>query len=166
MRRAVQRELLPKQPGLAISLATGETYEEVVKREVKKRQRTKLEDSLAEEIRFFGLPQAVREFRFHPDREFRADFAWPDRKILVECQGGIFMRAGKGGHNRGAHMEVDYEKINEAQRLGWTVFQFGPKSLYRPKGGIQASKAIEFLYPILRGESLAEARGLPKQIAK
>lgn len=160
MRRAVQRELLPAQPGLALELTTGETYAQVVKRE--KGKRTRLEDSLFAEFRLFGLPLPEREFMFHPTRKWRADFCWVTQKIIVEIEGGIFMRAS-GRHNRGAYMEQDFEKLNSAAAMGYSVYRFGPKAVKKPKGGIQASKALEFLYPILRGETLAQSRGLPKQ---
>jgi len=82
-------------------------------------------------------------------RQFRADFAWPERKILLEVQGGIFMPGGKGGHNRGAYMELEYEKQNEAVRLGWAVYKFGPKWCHRQKRTARPSKALEFMFRVL-----------------
>lgn len=110
--------------------------------------KTLLEDGLYGEFKLFGLPLPERQFMFHPERKWRADFAWPDRKIMIEVQGGIFMRGG-GGHNRGAGIEGDHEKHNEAVRLGWYVFHFGPRALYIPSRASQASRALSFLYPIL-----------------
>lgn len=110
----------------------------------------KLEDSLYGEFKLFGLSLPLRQFLFHPKRKWTVDFAWPDLKIIVEVQGGIFMPKGKGGHNRGAYMEKEYEKHNEAARLGWQVYKFGPKALYIKKRTSQSSKALAFLYPLLR----------------
>jgi very-short-patch-repair endonuclease len=128
------------------------TNAEVLKkyREKKPSQKTLLEDSLFEEFRFHGLPLPERQYFFHPVRKWRADFAWPDRKIIVEVQGGLFMRSKKGGHNRGAYMEKEYEKHNYAASAGWKVFKFGPKACYKPKRAAQWSLALEFLFPILK----------------
>ena len=68
------------------------------------------------------LPMPEYEHRFHPVRKWRFDLAWPSIKLAVEFQGGNFVA---GGHNRGAHQASDYDKLNEAQRLGWIVLQFG-----------------------------------------
>jgi very-short-patch-repair endonuclease len=56
-----------------------------------------------------------REYRFHPTREWRFDFALPERKLAVEVQG-----LGPGHQSREG-MSRDYEKNNEAIRLGWQV---------------------------------------------
>lgn len=113
---------------------------------VKKSQRERLEDGLLGEIRFYSLPEPVRQFQFAaPDRKWKADFAWPDRKILVEVQGGLYIA---GGHNRGAQMENQYEKMNEAQKRGYRIFLFGPKALRCPKH--ESSLALAFLYDLLR----------------
>ena len=55
----------------------------------------------------------------HHQRRYRADFAYPERKILV-VQGGIYTR---GAHSRGIGLERDYEKLNLAQLNGFRVFQ-------------------------------------------
>ena len=39
-----------------------------------------------------------REYQFHPTRKWRFDFAHLDRKIAVECEGGIW-RQGGGAHS-------------------------------------------------------------------
>lgn len=68
------------------------------------------------------IPQPEREYHFLlPVRRFRADFAWPDWKLVVEIQGGIWKR---GRHGRGTGIVNDYERVNEAAIQGWTVLQF------------------------------------------
>jgi len=110
-----------------------------------------LEDSLFAELKLHGLPMPERQFKFHPTRQWKFDFAWTDtpRGIAVEIQGGIFAR-GRGGHNRGAYMEKTYSKINEAVRLGWRVYMFGPKACYVSKRSGQPSKALQFLRGVLQ----------------
>lgn len=73
------------------------------------------------QVRAAKLPQPVREFRFHPTRKWRSDFAWPDRKLLVEYEGGAFTQ---GRHTRGAGFEKDCEKYNSAVLLGFRVLRF------------------------------------------
>jgi very-short-patch-repair endonuclease len=65
--------------------------------------------------------EMVAEYRFHHKRLWRFDFAFPSQMIGIELQGGTWVN---GGHNRGAQMSKDYEKINTAQATGWKVFQF------------------------------------------
>lgn len=62
----------------------------------------------------------TREYRFHPDRRWRFDFAWPAVKVAVEIEGGSWVR---GGHNRGVGYQKDCEKYNAATALGWRVFR-------------------------------------------
>jgi hypothetical protein len=80
----------------------------------------------------YGLPSPQAEYRFHPVRRWRFDYAWPDRKIAVERQGGIWMRGitGRGGaHSLPSNIIRDMEKNNAAVRLGWRVFLFTPREL-------------------------------------
>jgi hypothetical protein len=64
------------------------------------------------------------EYRFHPTRKWRFDFAYPRRMIAVEVEGGVFSR---GRHNRPSGFIADCEKYNEAQLLGWTVIRVVPR---------------------------------------
>lgn len=63
----------------------------------------------------------VQEHRFHKIRYWRFDFAWPEFKVAVEIEGGVWV---KGRHNRGAGFIEDCHKYNEAARMGWTVLRF------------------------------------------
>ena len=72
------------------------------------------------------FPQPEIEFRFHPTRKWRFDFAWPDKMIAVEFEGGIF----KGfGHTRGIAYTLNCEKYNESILLGWKLYRFTVKHL-------------------------------------
>jgi len=79
-----------------------------------------LERAFETQVKIAGLPEPVREYHFHPFRDYRADFAWPGHLILVECQGLTWV-PGKG-HARGSQYEKDVKKHNSAVRLGWRVF--------------------------------------------
>ena len=74
-----------------------------------------------------GLKEPEREFKFHPKRRWRFDFAFPLEKIAIEVQGGIFMK--KSGHNSGIGILQDYEKYNNAVISGWRVLQINSPDL-------------------------------------
>jgi hypothetical protein len=75
-----------------------------------------------------------REYQFHPERRWRADFylgrfmgsntclecGWP---ILIEIDGGSWVA---GRHTRGKGFEADMEKLNAAALLGYRVLRFTP----------------------------------------
>lgn len=68
------------------------------------------------------FPGAVPEHKFHPIRKWKFDWAWPDRFIAMEIEGGIW-RKGGGAHSRPANIIRDIEKYNEAALAGWTVLR-------------------------------------------
>jgi len=102
------------------------------------------------QLKSLGLPEPVREFRFHPERQWRSDLAYPEKKILIEFDGGGFgrpvqchhcratvMRKLKDGrwsmvreggrHSGGLALEKDNEKRNAAIALGFRPLGFAPK---------------------------------------
>lgn len=82
-----------------------------------------LERSLYLLLKSEGLLNGVtREFRFHPERKWRFDFAWPDLKVAVEVHGGIWM-TGRSGHASGTGRARDAEKLNEATIHGWSLLE-------------------------------------------
>jgi hypothetical protein len=66
-------------------------------------------------------PALEREYRFHPKRRWRFDFAHLPTKTAFEIQGGLY--TAQSGHRSQEGVRRDYEKLNAAQALGWTVFQ-------------------------------------------
>ena len=86
-----------------------------------------------------GLPEPVFEHRFHPDRKWRFDVAWPEHRVAIEVQGGIWIR---GGHSRGAGQRRDWEKFNEAAVLGWAVLQCEPKDLMKKETADLVTRAL------------------------
>lgn len=69
-----------------------------------------------------GVETPVKEWRFHPSREWRFDVAWPKYKVALEVHGGGW-NPGKSGHHTGVGAAADWEKLNAAQMLGWIVLQ-------------------------------------------
>lgn len=82
---------------------------------------SELEDTLLLAIRGAGLPIPEREYRFAAPRRWRFDFCYPDRKLAIECQGGIY---SGGRHARGYGIDADLEKHNAAVLRGWDVLYF------------------------------------------
>lgn len=78
--------------------------------------------------RLAGLPVPVTEFRFHPTRKWRADYAFvnTEPKVLVEIDGGAWTQ---GRHTRGAGFIEDQRKLNAATLLGFTVLRYTPDRL-------------------------------------
>lgn len=104
---------------------------------------SKLEQTFAFQLAAVGLDRVDSEYRFHPTRRWRFDFAWPDQKVAVEIQGGIYR--GKGGHTNVEGFIRDCDKYNEAQRLGWRVFKFTERH-------VRTGSAIKFIQGILDAE--------------
>ena len=85
---------------------------------------SQLETALALQIRGVKLPEPKRQYRFHPVRRWKSDFAFPAHMLLVEVVGGVHIR---GRHSRGVGMENDMEKYATAMMMGWRVLRVGGK---------------------------------------
>jgi len=85
-----------------------------------------------------GIPPPVCEFRHIPGRRFRLDYAWPDHRIGLEVQGGIWTG---GKHSRGAGQKIDMDKNNLGILHGWRVFQCPP--------GHEANTIVDFIKPTI-----------------
>lgn len=72
------------------------------------------------------VPAPVAEHRFAPPRRWRFDYAWPEHRVALEVEGGVWTG---GRHTRGAGFLKDMEKYNEAARLGWRVLRCTPSTL-------------------------------------
>jgi len=78
-----------------------------------------------------GGPALEREFRFHAERKWRADFANVESRTLMEIEGGIFIKGG-GRHNRAAGFIADAEKYLEAFLAGWNVVRLTEAQITAP----------------------------------
>ena len=84
-------------------------------------KRSKGEIILSSDLKRTGLPIAAEEYKFHPTRCWRFDFAWPELMIAVEVEGGVY---SNGRHSRGKGFTEDCVKYNAAAMLGWRVLRF------------------------------------------
>lgn len=73
-----------------------------------------------------GLPTPDTEYAFHPTRNWRFDYAWPDQKVAMEVEGGIWTG---GRHVSAAGFFKDMEKKNAAAILGWRILYITPKAV-------------------------------------
>lgn len=62
----------------------------------------------------------TKEFRFHPERRWKADFRIDGYPILVEVEGGVY---SNGRHTRGEGYSSDCEKYSTAAVMGWIVIR-------------------------------------------
>ena len=73
-----------------------------------------------------GLPVPVKEHKFWPTRRFRFDFAFVDKKLSIEIDGGVW---SGGRHVRGKGFLRDQEKFNMATELGWRTLHYPPQNI-------------------------------------
>jgi hypothetical protein len=59
------------------------------------------------------------------------DYAWPDRKLFLEVEGGIW---SNGRHTRGSGYVRDLEKYNTAAAMGWRLIRCQPRDLRGRRG--------------------------------
>ncbi len=72
--------------------------------------------------------ECVKEYKFHPKRRWRFDYAIPDHKIALEVEGGVWTG---GRHIRAQGFLGDMEKYNTATLMGWRVFRTTPDDLLK-----------------------------------
>jgi very-short-patch-repair endonuclease len=101
------------------------------------RQPSQLETLLAAQIASAGLPNPLREYRWHPSRKWRLDFAWPwlqQKYAGVEVQGMVHRIKGR--------FKRDIEKRAELLLAGWRVLEVDGDS-------IRDGRAIEWIRKLL-----------------
>lgn len=124
------RELVPRQKG-------------------KRRKRgpkalNKGEETMALHCRAAGVPEPQRQFLFAKalGRQFTADFGWPEFRLLLEVDGGVW-RKGGGAHSHPTNIRRDMDKANAAALLGYCVARFTPEE-------VESGKALTFVQRYLR----------------
>lgn len=113
-----------------------------IKKMQDKAKREALELAFKTQLRAVGLfKDCTCEHEFHPTRKWRFDFAWPERKLAIEVEGGT--KYGKSRHSKGDGFNNDAEKYNTAAAMGWTLFRFSAEM-------IKSGKAIMFVEDFLK----------------
>jgi very-short-patch-repair endonuclease len=88
----------------------------------------------------------VKEYKFHPKRRWKFDYACPERKIAIEVEGGVW---NNGRHTRGKGFIGDIEKYNNASVMGWTLIRVTPDTLL-------TNETIEFVRQAVDSKSIAK----------
>ncbi|WP_119025140.1 DUF559 domain-containing protein [Acinetobacter soli] len=96
------------------------------------------EVTLARDLRALKI-NFEQEYKFHPERNWRADFWITGSKILVEVEGGIW---SGGRHTRGKGYLGDMEKYNAAAILGFKVLRFDTQQV---KSGLAIKQIMGLL---------------------
>jgi very-short-patch-repair endonuclease len=78
------------------------------------------EDLLEQMLKDAGY-DADREYRWHPSRKFRSDFALVQDRILIEIEGS--------GHRTYSRFLSDIDKYNQATVHGWSLLRCQPKQV-------------------------------------
>ena len=71
-----------------------------------------------------NLPKYKSEFLFHPSRKWRADFCFTRKRLIVEIDGGQWLRFG-GRHSR----DSDRWKLCEAAAMNYRVIHLSPEMI-------------------------------------
>lgn len=74
-----------------------------------------------------GWPEPLAEVMPVVGRRFRADLLWMSAALIVEIQGGVWLK--RGGHTGGQAQIDDMEKLNELQLAGYRVLLVTPQQL-------------------------------------
>jgi hypothetical protein len=105
-----------------------------------------------------GIPIPEYEYAWDPSdadkpavHKSRLDFAWPDYRVYVECDGGFWT---SGGHNQGANALKNLKRQNTLASLGWMPLRF--------VAGMEISKDAQEFFDTLR-KTLEENQCLIRQ---
>lgn len=83
-----------------------------------------------------------REFKFHPERRWKADFYIPEKRLLVEIEGGVWLGA-KGGHTSAKGYTSNLEKYNAATILSYSLLRYTTEQVV---SGMAITQIKEFLW--------------------
>ena len=95
------------------------------KQELKRRKAAQIKEQQTNQIHMLcqelQLKLPVAEYKFHPDRNWAFDWAWPQIRVAIEIEGGIY----QGGDHTTSVQGVlgDIEKYNSAASMGWLVLR-------------------------------------------
>jgi very-short-patch-repair endonuclease len=96
--------------------------------------------------------RCVKEYRFHPVRKWRFDYAIPEHLVALEVEGGVWIG---GRHTSPKGFLGDMEKYNTATTMGWKVLRTTPDDLCTNKTLEMLKSAI---FGLNTGESVKAGR--------
>lgn len=83
------------------------------------------------------------------ERDWRCDFLWPEQRIVVEVEGGVWTR---GRHTRGDGFTKDLEKYNALTGAGWTLYRVSQRE-------VTSGEALTLLEAALKAPAELKAEG-------
>lgn len=86
------------------------------------------EQTLAYQCIADKLPAFIQNYVFMKERKFELDFAWPEYRVGVEIQGGVF-NSKTGAHGSPLKILRDMEKSNLLVLCGWKVLRYTPQDV-------------------------------------
>lgn len=100
-----------------------------------------------------------REFRFDPNRRWKADFYLPAGRLIVEIEGIGYGRS-IGRHQSGVGYASDCEKYNRMTEMGFRLFRFVPAQVFgrmKTRKGKPMPAAIDVVDGFVLGEALMQS---------
>lgn len=76
-----------------------------------------------------------QEYKFHPEKRWKFDFAIPAWKVAIEVEGGTWLP--KGRHTTGKGFQKDCEKYNAAAVMGWRILRYTGSMINNVIGDLQ-----------------------------
>lgn len=89
-----------------------------------KAKREQYEQELLFQIKVARLPVPREQHLWHPTINYRADLCFERERLIVEVDGGVYLRHGH--HNSGKGYEYDRVRDAEALTLGYAVLRVTP----------------------------------------
>lgn len=96
------------------------------KQQIKEAKAALQRERVLKTLKEAGLPEPIEEFKFaagtlYDGRQWLSDYAYPDRLLLIEIEGGVY---SQGRHTRGTGYANDCEKYSACNTLGYTLLRF------------------------------------------
>lgn len=110
----------------------------------RRRQTQQTTDAFTLLCRSYLHVECVKEYRFHPTRKWRFDYAIPTHRIALEVEGGVWTA---GRHTRPKGFIEDCNKYNQAALYGWRLFRCTPSDL-------MTRKTLDLLKSAINGDFL------------
>lgn len=117
------------------------------------------EEVLARHLQVHGL-KYVREFKFNPQRNYRADFYLKEFNLLVEVEGGT---KSKSRHTTHGGYSKDLMKYNSAQILGYSRLSFTTEQV---NSGLALQTIKKFITARMSNVAVAETKQPPNAVIK
>lgn len=95
-------------------------------------------------LRTANLSGYEREYKFHPVRKWRIDFAWVLERLAVEVDGGV-----RTGHARFDNALREAEKAEALLLAGWTLYRIPGPWIVQRDVRVWRSECIETIHALL-----------------